>query len=143
MICNYYNKQFGCGGCCHFVRTNSVEVSGGKLVLDIPQLKVALINRQKVCVCIAQAIPQDMKAEHKVVITIDGGKEYPLMNKLGNNVYGDQIRSRRVYHLGLASDNETFAVSECELCRTNYVFPISETEEVEEKEVKKHERKNG
>ena len=56
MACSLYNNNgYGCGGCVHFVKTNSVTVQDGVLILNIPQATYS--NKEKVCICIAQAIP--------------------------------------------------------------------------------------
>lgn len=56
MPCNLYNNNgCGCGGCIHFVKTNSVTLVDNVLVLNIPQATYS--NKEKVCICIAQTIP--------------------------------------------------------------------------------------
>lgn len=122
MPCKFYNNNgFGCGGCEHFVRTNSVTLTGGVLVLNIPQKTYS--NKEKVCICIAQLIP-DVTSADTVVITIgDGATQYPLRTKCGNNVHADQLRSRKVYHTNVATDIPAFVVSACELCNTGFNFP--------------------
>ena len=56
MACSLYNNNgYGCGGCVHFVKTNSVTVQDNVLILNIPQATYS--NKEKVCICIAQAIP--------------------------------------------------------------------------------------
>lgn len=58
MACSLYNNNgYGCGGCVHFVKTNSVTVQDGVLILNIPQATYS--NKEKVCICIAQAIPDE------------------------------------------------------------------------------------
>ena len=123
MACNLYNNNgFGCGGCKHFIRTNSVSLVGDVLVLNIPQKSYS--NRERVCICVAQAIPAVTSA-NTVAITIGiGVTQYPLRTKCGNNVYADQIRSRRVYHTDVATDTASFITSPCELCKTGFNFPI-------------------
>ena len=38
MSCSLYNNNgYGCGGCVHFVKTNSVTLIDGVLILNIPQ----------------------------------------------------------------------------------------------------------
>ena len=38
MSCSLYNNNgYGCGGCIHFVKTNSVTLQGNVLTLNIPQ----------------------------------------------------------------------------------------------------------
>lgn len=123
MPCNLYNNNgFGCGGCCHFVRTTSVTLTGGVLVLNIPQNTYS--NGEKVCICVAQAIPDGVTSADTVAITIGtDATQYPLRTKCGNNVHADQIRSRKVYHTYVATDTGTFIVSSCELCKTGFNFP--------------------
>lgn len=71
MACSLYNNNgYGCGGCVHFVKTNSVTVQDGVLILNIPQATYS--NKEKVCICIAQAIPTVTSAE-TVAITIGTG----------------------------------------------------------------------
>lgn len=122
MPCNLYNNNgFGCGGCSHFVRTTSVTLNGTVLELNIPQATYS--NKEKVCICVAQAIP-DVTSADTVAITIGTGTtQYPLRTKCGNNVHADQIRSRRVYHTFVATDIPQFTVSGCELCCTGFNFP--------------------
>lgn len=123
MPCNLYNNNgFGCGGCCHFVRTTSVTLTGGVLILNIPQNTYR--NGEKVCICVAQAIPDGVTSADTVAITIGtDATQYPLRTKCGNNVHADQIRSRKVYHTYVATDTGTFVVSSCELCKTGFNFP--------------------
>lgn len=123
MACNLYNNGgYGCGGCTHFVKTNSVELSGNVLVLNIPQETFS--NKEKVCICVAQSIP-DVTSAQTVAITIGTGTvQYPMRTRNGNNVHADQIRSRRVYHTNVATDNNLFIVNPCELNCTGFNFPV-------------------
>lgn len=122
MACNLYNNGgFGCGGCTHFVKTNSVTLNGTVLELNIPQATYS--NGEKVCICVVQSIP-DVTSADTVAITIgDSATQYVLRTKCGNNVHADQIRSRKVYHTYVATDVGTFIVSPCELCKTGFNFP--------------------
>lgn len=103
MACKLYNNNgFGCGGCEHFVKTNSVTLVDNVLVLNIPQNTYS--NKERVCICVAQTLP-DVTSVQTVVITIGTGTvQYPLRTKCGNNVHADQIRSRKVYHTNVATD---------------------------------------
>ena len=94
MPCNLYNNNgCGCGGCIHFVKTNSVTLVDNVLILNIPQATYS--NKEKVCICIAQTIP-DITSADTVAVTIGAGTtQYVLRNRIGNNVHADQIRSRR------------------------------------------------
>ena len=124
MACSLYkNNGFGCGVCEHFVRTVSATLVGSVLVLNIPQKTYS--NKEKVCICVAQALA-DVTSAQTVAITIGTGTtQYVLRTKCGNNVHADQIRSRKVYHTNVATDSGTFAVSSCELNKTTYNFPTT------------------
>lgn len=123
MVCRYYNNNgFGCGGCEHFVKTNSVTLVGDVLVLNIPQNTYS--NGEKVCICIAQALPIVTSAQTVAITIGEATTQYPLRTKCGNNVRADQIRSRKVYHTNVATDTESFVVSKCELCRTGFNYPV-------------------
>ena len=123
MSCKLYNNNgYGCGGCIHFVKTNSVTLQDNILTLNIPQESYS--NKEKVCICIAQTIPS-VTSSDTVVITIGTGTtQYPLRTRCGNNVHADQLRSRKVYHTNVATDVGVFTVSECELCKTGYNFTV-------------------
>lgn len=122
MLCKFYNNSgYGCGGCVHFVKTVSVSLVGSVLVLNLPQETYS--NKEKVCICVAQTLPNVTSAQ-TVAITIGSvATQYPLINKCGNNVHADQIRSRKVYHTNVATDTASFVVSPCELCNTGFNFP--------------------
>lgn len=46
MACSLYNNGgYGCGGCTHFVKTNSVTLTDNVLVLNIPQATYS--NKEK------------------------------------------------------------------------------------------------
>lgn len=123
MACSLYNNGgFGCGGCCHFVKTVSVTLVGDVLVLNIPQKTYS--NGEKVCICVAQNIPDTVTSANTVAVTIGtDATQYPLRTKCGNNVHADQLRGRKVYHTFVATDTASFMVNACELCRTGFNFP--------------------
>lgn len=124
MPCRFYNNNgFGCGGCSHFVRTNSVTLTADVLILNIPDSTYS--NKEKVCICVAQSIPEGVTSANTVAVTIGTeATQYPLRTKCGNNVHADQIRSRKVYHTNVATDIPVFVVSESELCKTGFNFPV-------------------
>lgn len=48
MSCRLYNNNgYGCGGCIHFVKTNSVTLQGNVLTLNIPQASYSNKERSK------------------------------------------------------------------------------------------------
>lgn len=117
-------KQFRgtpCGGCCHFVKSNSVVLMGDVLVINIPQKTYS--NREKACICIAQAIPAGVTSANTVAVTIGAeATQYPLYNRCFNKVYGDQIKARKVYHTYAVTDVPGFVVED-KLCCTAFNFP--------------------
>lgn len=125
MPCRLYNNNgFGCGGCKHFVRTTSVTLAAGVLTLAIPSIG-NIQNGEKVCICIAQAIPDTVTSADTVSITVGtDATAYPLRTKCGNNVHADQVRSRKVLHTYAATDIPQFVVSGCDLCKTGFNFPV-------------------
>lgn len=123
MSCRLYNNNgYGCGGCIHFVKTNSVTLQGNVLTLNIPQASYS--NKERVCICIAQTIPSVTSADTVVITIGEVATQYPLRTRCGNNVHADQVRSRKVYHTNVSTDVGVFTVSECELCKTGYNFPV-------------------
>lgn len=76
MACSLYNNNgYGSSGCVHFVKTNSVTVQDGVLILNIPQATYS--NKEKVCICIAQAIPTvtNTKTNMMILIQISGRRK--------------------------------------------------------------------
>lgn len=122
MACSLYNNNgYSCGACTHFVKTNSVTLTDGVLILNIPQNTYS--NHEKVCICIAQSIP-DVTSTDTVAITLGTAtSQYIMRTKCGNNVHADQLRSRKVYHTFVATDTSAFVVDKCELCKTGFNFP--------------------
>lgn len=122
MACSLYNNGgYKCGACTHFVKTNSVTLTDGVLILNIPQNTYS--NHEKVCICIAQSIP-DVTSVDTVSITLGTDTaQYIMRTKCGNNVHADQLRSRKVYHTFVATDTNAFVVDKCELCKTGFNFP--------------------
>lgn len=118
-------KQFRgtpCGGCCHFVKSNSVTLVGDVLVINIPEATYS--NREKVCICIAQAIPTGVTSANTVAVTIGTDTtQYPLHNRCFNFVHGDQIRARKVYHTYVVTDVPGFVVED-RLCCTGFNFLV-------------------
>lgn len=127
MACSLYNNDgYGCGACTHFVKTTAVTLSGSVLVLNIPQATYS--NHEKVCICVAQSIPDGVTSADTVAVTIGtSSTHYQLRTQCSNNVHADQIRARRVYHTHVATDTNKFVVNKCELCPTSFNFPVIPT----------------
>lgn len=107
-----------CKVCNNLVPTIAVAVSDGFLTLSIENMN--LVNRQKVCLMIVQAIPS---AAGNLPVQINvNGQNMPIYNKCGNYVRADQLRTRRVYPLILGTTPPHFTIC-ANLCPTSYVQP--------------------
>lgn len=117
MPCSFYP----CQTCRRFVRSTAVAVSGTALQITIPA--ETFRNREPLCLCITQSIPDGVTNTTTVEILITGSTTpIPLITECGNPVYADQIRSRRIYHLTAATGLPAFMVHD-RLCCTSHEFP--------------------
>ena len=123
MACSCISSR--CNSCKHFVTSTAVALTGGNLVITIPQNNY--VNNSEVCICVAQNIPAGVTGETPVVIQIGTGATlFPLVTKCGHNVYGDQIRSRRIYCTRVATDTSRFVYNgRCNLPCTSHIFPAA------------------
>lgn len=126
MACYLYNNRgYACGGCVHFVRSTAVTLTGTVLSITIPE--ETLKNHQRLCLCIAQSIP-DAADENTTVSVVLGTQEIPVITRCGNHLYADQIKSRQVLKLFAATDIPYFVTAQdCHLCKTKHVFPTIPT----------------
>lgn len=108
MACSMYNNGgFGCGGCLHFFRSTSITLAGDILTITLPAETVR--NREKFCICLAQNIPEGVNANTTVNIAItDITTPFTLLDRCGNKVYGDQLRTRKVIHTLALTDIPAF-----------------------------------
>lgn len=118
---NYGIGGFGCGGCPKFTKSTSIALSGSTLTITIPNVKIT--NKCGLCIALAQCIPDTVTQDTTVVIAVNG-TTFQLINTCGNNVYGDQLRSRRVLHVTFATDTKIAMVSNSRLCKTEHSFPV-------------------
>lgn len=128
MSCKYYNNNgCSCAGCKHFVK--SINVTNEKNVVLISLPEMTLHNHEKICLCIAQSIPGPIDANTTVNIKV-GDETMAVITKLGNLLYADAIKSRKVYPLMVATDTNAFVLMDlCKISGTEHVFPtIPETQ---------------
>lgn len=124
MSCSLYNNGgFGCGGCIHFYRSLSITLTGDVLTITLPSETVR--NREKFCICLAQNIPEGVTANTTVNIAVTGITDpFELLNRCGNRVYGDQLRTRKVLHAIALTDVPVFKLLDNSgICRTEHSFP--------------------
>lgn len=111
----------GCNVCNHLIPITSATITGGKLVLNIPTGTYQ--NNQRVCLLISQALPVSNTPIPVVITTGTSTIQYLLIDKCGNNIYSDQIRSRRIYCTSFKSDTKLFKYIGCSpLCPTGFIF---------------------
>lgn len=85
-----------CKLCDKLVISQSVEFTGGNLVVNIPAGSYE--NGKKYCLVIAQAIPATTTINAPVVVTIgEGTEQYPLTNRCCAQVTACGIRTRTRY----------------------------------------------
>lgn len=126
MPCNLYdNGGFGCGACKHFLRSTSVAIASGVLLISVQAPSdLVLENKERICICVAQPLPTGITSPQTVEVKIGSyTTNFPLLTKNGNNVHADQIRSRKLYHTTLSTDEGILMVAGCELNPTAYNFP--------------------
>lgn len=85
-----------CHLCDNFIISNSVTFTGGNLVIDLPAGSYA--NNRKVCIVVAQSIPNTTTINAPVYITIGGGAVlYPLVKRNCRQVTACGLRTRTRY----------------------------------------------
>lgn len=119
MACNIFNGKCGC--CRNLIPIVSAKITAGVLILNIPAGTYR--NNQEVCLLISQDLPVSA-TPIPVAITIGSTvTQYLLVNKCGNGVYSDQIRSRRLYCTSVKTDTKMFKYNGCRnLPCTSFVF---------------------
>lgn len=124
MACKYYNNNgYGCGGCCHFTKSTSIAVSEGQVVITIPSETIR--NHEKTCICLQQNIPSTATADTPVAIAVTGVTGiFALLNRCGNRVWGDQLRSRKVLHTIALTDVPAFKLCDNDgIYCTDHIYP--------------------
>ena len=85
-----------CRLCDHLVISTAVAFTGGNLVITLPP--DSFRNGEKVCIVIAQAIPEETTINAPVVIQIGTGTEqYPLTTRCCAPVTACGVRTRTKY----------------------------------------------
>lgn len=91
----------------NIVKSVSVTDDGTDLLIEIPPLE--LYEAKFVDLVICQSIPTaSILASHPVKIKITGatGDYMPTLNRIGNKLRADQIRTRRLYHTIYGTDDK-------------------------------------
>ncbi len=97
-----------CSVCPNLVISTAVTFADGTLTVNIPAGSYS--NGQKVCLVIAQAIPETATVDAPVVVTIGTGTvEYPLQRSNGLQLTSREIRTRTKYVTCVATNATTGA----------------------------------
>lgn len=110
-----------CRLCNHLVISESVEFTGGNLVITLPAN--SFDNGEKVCIVIAQTIPAETTITAPVVIQIgEGTVQYPLTTRCCAPVTACGVRTRTKYATRVATSavGGTFRLLGDPACTPNY-----------------------
>ena len=110
-----------CRLCNHLVISEAVAFTGGNLVITLPEN--SFNDGEKVCLVIAQAIPQDTTITAPVVIQIGTGTEqYPLTTRCCAPVTACGVRTRTRYatRVVTSASGAAFRMLGDPMCSPNY-----------------------
>lgn len=95
-----------CRLCDNFIISSSVTFTGGNLVIDLPAGSYA--NNRKVCIVVAQTIPDTTTINAPVYITIGNGAVlYPLVKRNCRQVVASGLRTRTRYSTVVETTNDS------------------------------------
>lgn len=113
-------KNRCCRICNNLIVSTDITVAGNNLAINIPSR--VLQNRQKVCLLLTQNVPAD-GGVLPVEIT-DGTDTIALIRSDGNYVRADQLKTRTILNLTIATTPPTAIVrNNCCLGCTAFVQP--------------------
>ena len=104
--------------CPIVVKSSSIEMSGGNLVIMTPLVNLAnMPNLQKIDLILCQCLPSD--AGTAQVYLSDGTNTVPVNVETGNYLHADQLKCRRCYHM-IYGDNPAHVSLRCSVPRTSF-----------------------
>ena len=113
-----------CRLCDHLAISTAVAFTDGNLVITLPAASYR--NGEKVCIVIAQAIPEDTTINAPVVIQIgEGTVQYPLTTRCCAQVSACGVRTRTRYATNVVTSatGATFRMHGNPSCSPNYNLP--------------------
>ena len=116
--------QTVCRLCNRLAISTAVAFTDGNLVITLPQATYE--NGEKVCIVIAQAIPEETTITAPVVIQIgDGTVQYPLTTRCCAQVTACGVRTRTRYATNVitSATGATFRMQGNPACSPNYNLP--------------------
>lgn len=107
-----------CMVCPNLVAVTEVTATATSVTLTIPTQTI--VNKQRICLYSPIAIPAST-----LPVTITNGTDViNLITSCGNLVRADQLRTRKVYNIYVATDSENAIVRSNNLCPTAFAFPV-------------------
>lgn len=95
-----------CRLCDNFIISQSVAFTDGNLIIDLPAGSYA--DCRKVCIVVAQKIPDTTTINAPVYITIGGGAVlYPLLKRNCRQVVASGLRTRTRYKTVVETTNDS------------------------------------
>ncbi len=111
--------------CPIVVKSSSIEMSGGNLVITTPLVNLAnMPNLQKIDLILCQCLPSD--AGTAQVYLSDGTNTVPVNVETGNYLHADQLKCRRRYRM-IYGNNPVHVSLLCPVSRTSFVPPAPAT----------------
>lgn len=105
--------------CITRVKTTSIITDGTTITLQLPQL--ALNNKQKLRICIAQDIPA---GSLPVQLQFQNVPILTMVRRCGTAVISDQLRPNRFYDVVIGTNSKIAVILNPQtLCNTCYTFP--------------------
>ena len=103
-----------CSNCCNIVKGNAV-VNGTEVDITLTFSKIeSVLNDQLICFVITNTIPDEILPVYLII----NGNKYMFINKCGNFVYSDQIKSRTLYCSRIKTDTNLAKNMKCNLLPT-------------------------
>lgn len=110
----------GCKVCPNLVASTEVAVADNELQITIPAMTIN--NNEKICLLIAQVIPAGADTLPVVILNGTGGTVIQMINRCGDSVRADQIKSRKIYNVRIMTEPALAVVRSNNLCCTAYVW---------------------
>lgn len=107
-----------CSVCPNLVAVTGVTVGTTSVELAIPAQTI--VNKQRICLYSPIAIP----ASTLPVQITNGTDVINLLTTCGNFVRADQLRTRKIYNVYVATDSSNAIVRNTNLCPTTFTFPV-------------------
>lgn len=104
--------------CCDQINYATVTVGTTNITINIPAQNIC--NNKNICFVITSnfAVTKPLPVFMSV-----GTTSFRVINKNGNFVYSDQLRTRRLYSVSLKTDTLLAQNQKCNLCKTQAVLP--------------------